>query len=88
MKLKKILRRLKSYLDGDEEKLQLSEEGLNAVLEKLRSREIELLRAIEGESDTEGLLLLKQELAVLSSQKKKGVILLKRMRDGREQSRY
>jgi len=77
---KKLLKKLKSYLDVDSEQLQQEDEGLSKVLKKLKKKEQHLKALITNEENDEEREMLQQELNVVHSQRKKGIALLSGMR--------
>jgi len=77
---KKLLKKLKSYMDADAEKLQQEDEGLTKVLKKLKKKELHLKALIAAEKDKDDREMLEQELKIVHSQRKKGVKLLSSLR--------
>ena len=77
---KKLLKKLKSYLDEDAEKLREEDDGLTKVLKKLKKKEQHLKTLISAEKDNDDREMLEQELKVVHSQRKKGVKLLSSLR--------
>jgi len=80
MKFKKLLKKLKTYLDADAEKLQKKDDGLSKVLKKLKKKERQLKALMEAEQDKDERELLEQELKVVHSQREKGIDLLSQTR--------
>ena len=80
MSLKKLLKKLKSYLDKDAELLEKKDEGLSKVLKKLKQKEKKIKRKIAEETDEEELELLELSLKVVHTQRKKGSELLSSLR--------
>jgi len=77
---KKLLKKLKSYMDADAEKLREEDDGLTKVLKKLKKKEQHLKTLISAEKDKDDREMLEQELKVVHSQRKKGVKLLSSLR--------
>jgi len=77
---KKLLKKLKSYLDSDAEHLRQKDEGLSKVLKKLKKKESHLKELIAAESDENEREMLEQELNVVHSQRQKGITLLATVR--------
>lgn len=80
MNKKKLLKKLKSYLDKDAELLEKKEEGLSKVLKKLKQKEKKIKKMIAVETDEEELELLELSLKVVHTQRKKGIKLLASLR--------
>ena len=80
MNFKKLLKKLKTYLNEDAEKLRKKDDGLSKVLKKLKKKERRLKESISAEQDSEERELLKQELKVVHSQREKGIVLLSSLR--------
>lgn len=80
---KKLLKKLKSYMDAEAEQLQQEDEGLSKVLKKLKKKEKHIKALIASEADQEEREILEQELNVVHSQRKKGISLLSNMRKKR-----
>ncbi len=80
MKFKKLMKKLKSYLDKDAEQLQKEDEGLSKVLKKLKREEHGIKKKIASETDDEDRDQLQQELKIVHSQRKKGITLLAKLR--------
>jgi hypothetical protein len=81
MEFKKLLKKLKLYMDADAEQLQQEDEGLSKVLKKLKKKENHLKELVASEADTDEREILEQELNVIHSQRKKGIELLARVRE-------
>jgi len=77
---KKLLKKLKSYLNAEAEQLQQEDEGLSKVLKKLKKKEKHLKELIAVEEDAEEREILEQELEIVHSQRKKGIELLSTLR--------
>jgi len=77
---KKLLKKLKSYLNAEAEQLQHEDEGLSKVLKKLKKKEGHLKELIAAEKDAEEREILEQELNIVHSQRKKGIGLLSEIR--------
>ncbi len=80
MGMKKLLKKLKSYLDKDAELLEEKKEGLSKVLKKLKHKEKKIKKMIAVETDEEELDLLELSLKVVHTQRKKGIKLLSSLR--------
>jgi len=77
---KKLLKKLKSYMNAEAEHLQQEDEGLSKVLKKLKKKESHLKELVAAESDADEREMLEQELKVVHSQRKKGISLLSSVR--------
>ena len=77
---KKLLKKLKAYMNADAENLKQQDEGLSKVLKKLKKKEKHLKRLIAAMADGEEREMLEQELKVVHSQRKKGIALLSSLR--------
>lgn len=80
MKFRKLLKKLKAYMDVDSEELQQKDESLSKVLKKLKREELLLKEKIISKSDDDERELLEQHLKVIHSQRKKGITLLSTLR--------
>jgi hypothetical protein len=80
MKVKKLLKKLKRYINADTEEQMHKEEGLSKVLKKLKKNEQKLQKRLEKEKDKEERELIEQELEIVHSQRKKGIKLLSDLR--------
>ena len=80
MKLKRLMQKIKSYLDAGAGELQKEDEGLTKVLKKLKKKELNLKTLIAAEKDKDDREMLEQELKIVHSQRKKGVKLLAQVR--------
>jgi len=78
---KKLLKKLKAYLNADAKDLRKQDDGLLKVLKKLKKKEHHLNELISAETDIDERKDLEQELKVLRSQRKKGIKLLAEVRD-------
>ena len=86
-KIKKSLKKLKTYMDADAEQLRKEDDGLSKVLKKLKKRERHLKDLVAAEKDQEEREMLEQELKVVHSQRKKGVALLAEVREKKKRKR-
>jgi len=77
---KKLLKKLKSYMNAEAEQLQQEDDGLSKVLKKLKKKEKHLKALIAAERDKDEREMLEQELNVVHSQRKKGITLLSSLR--------
>ena len=77
---KKLLKKLKSYMNAEAEQLQQEDDGLSKVLKKLKKKEKHLKTLIAAECDKDEREMLEQELKVVHSQRKKGITLLSSVR--------
>ena len=77
---KKLLKKLKSYINAEAEQLQQEDDGLSKVLKKLKKKEKHLKALIAAERDKDEREMLEQELNVVHSQRKKGITLLSSLR--------
>ncbi|ATX81500.1 hypothetical protein Ga0123462_0630 [Mariprofundus ferrinatatus] len=78
---KKLLKKLKTYLNAEADQLQQEDEGLSKVLKKLKKKENHLKELIASETDADEREMLEQELDVVHSQRKKGITLLSTVRE-------
>ncbi|NWF38034.1 hypothetical protein F3F96_02620 [Mariprofundus sp. NF] len=77
---KKLLKKLKSYMNAEAEQIQQEDDGLSKVLKKLKKKEKHLESLIASERDKDEREMLEQELQVVHSQRKKGITLLSSVR--------
>jgi len=77
---KKLLKKLKSYMNAEAEQLRQEDDGLSKVLKKLKKKEKHLKALIAAERDKDDREMLEQELQVVHSQRKKGITLLSSVR--------
>ena len=77
---KKLLKKLKSYMNAEADQLQQEDDGLSKVLKKLKKKEKHLKALIAAERDEDEREMLEQELNVVHSQRKKGITLLSSLR--------
>jgi len=81
MKSKKLLEILKEYL-GIERREQIAKyDSMKLVLKKLKKKENALKDKLKNELDEKIHSQLKKEMDVLSAQRKKGVEMLKKLKD-------
>jgi len=84
MKATKLLEKLKAYL-GAEQRAQLAKyDSIKRVLKKLKKKENALKDKLNKEQDESTLKQLKKEMNVLSAQRKKGVKMLKALKEARK----
>jgi len=84
MKATKLLEKLKRYL-GAEQRAQLAKyNSIKRVLKKLKKKENALKDKLKKEQDESTLKQLKKEMDVLSAQRKKGVKMLKELKEARK----
>jgi len=84
MKANKLLEKLKDYL-GAERRAQLAKyDSIKRVLKKLKKKENALKDKLKKEHDGKANNQLKKEMDVLSAQRKKGVKMLKELKEARK----
>lgn len=81
MEFKKLLKTLKSYLDGNSDDLRQKDKSLSKVLKRLKLEELKLKEQIAAEADSEEREQLEQQLHIVHSQRKKGITLLASVRE-------
>lgn len=81
MEFKKLLKTLKSYLDGNSDDLRQKDKSLSKVLKRLKLEELKLKEQIAAEADGEEREQLEQQLHIVHSQRKKGIALLASVRE-------
>ena len=83
MKVTKLLEKLKAYL-GAEQRAQLAKyDSIKRVLKKLKKKENALKDKLKKEHDEKAHKRLKKEMDVLSAQRKKGVRMLKELKEAK-----
>ncbi len=81
---KKLLRKLAEFFDLDERARIKRQQELTDLLSRLKSKEVELKQALEQETDAQSQAELKQKIELVHSQRKKGLDLLKEVRNQSE----
>lgn len=80
MDMKKLLKKLESYLDKDLKRLTKKKEGISKVLKKLKQKENKLKKMIADEKDDEEIKRLKLSMKIVHTQRKKGIKMLSALR--------
>lgn len=87
MKIQKMLDKLKDILSA-ERRAQLEEyDSLKKVLKALRAEKRKLAQKLESESDEVAREEIASRLRVVSKQRKKGLKVLKELKEERQQAR-
>ena len=81
MKLNKLLERLKELTDADQSEQLKQYKQIKKTLKQLRSKQKELEKEITGEEDANRCKELEEKLKIVSTQRRKGLDLLKGLRD-------
>ena len=83
MKANKLLEKLKDYL-GAERRAQFAKyDSIKGVLKKLKKKENVLKNKLKKEHDEKAINQLKKEMDVLSAQRKKGMKMLKELKEAK-----
>jgi len=83
MKATELLEKLKGYL-GTERRAQIAKyDSIKHVLKKLKKKENALKDKLKKEQDEKARQRLKKEMNVLSAQRKKGVNVLKELKQAK-----
>ena len=86
MKIQKLLNKLKDILDADRQAQLEKYKSLKKVLESLRTERKELEKRLSDTTDEEQRQELSSRLKVISMQRKKGIRLLKELKEERKRS--
>lgn len=78
---KKLIERMRGYLGLDRQRQRKKIDKIKALLKKLRKRRKELEAALETEKDPDRRKRLERDLRVLREQRKKGLQLVKKLRE-------
>lgn len=81
MKVIKQFKKLQTYLDADERDNDKKRDKLKKLLGKMKSKEKHLIDKIDNAKDSKDKARLKQEVALLHAQRKKGLKALKKIGD-------
>jgi predicted nucleic acid-binding Zn-ribbon protein len=81
MKLNKLLERLTELTDADRNEQLKQYSQLKKTLKQLRSKQKELEEKIASEEDAKRCKELEEKLKIVSTQRRKGLDLLKELRD-------
>lgn len=81
---KKLLKKLSEFFDMDVRARTKHKEDLNDLLSRLKQKEIELKEKIESEENETIKSELQQKIALVHSQRKKGVTMLKELMNGED----
>lgn len=87
MKIKKLLKRLSSYLDQSNDQLREQDDGLSKVLKKLKKKQTIIVEQIASEMNDVKREKLEQNLKIVRSQRKKGIALLSEIREKKKDLR-
>ena len=84
MKANKLLEKLKDYM-GAKRRAQLARyDSIKRVLKKLKKKENSLKEKLKKEHSDKTTKRLKKEMAVLSAQRKKGMKMLKELKEAKK----
>ena len=86
MKIQKLLNKLKDILNADRQAQLEKYKSLKKVLKSLRTEKKGLERKLSDTSDEEQRQELSSRLKVISMQRKKGIRLLKELKEERKRS--
>ena len=78
---KKLLHRLKTFFDMDARDVAQRKDELNDLLSRLKQKELELKAELDGEQDEKMKSEMAQKIDVVHTQRKKGVAMLKDLRN-------
>ncbi len=81
MKLSKLLERLSELTDADRSEQLKQYKQLKKTLKQLRSKQKELEQEIASETNSDHCKELEEKLNIVSTQRRKGLDLLKELRD-------
>ena len=79
MKATQTLNSISRFFFDDTAKLYRQSKALNAVLEKLKEKEISLKKKLENEKNEDNLKLIKLKLAVIYAKRKKGINAIRQL---------
>ena len=78
---KKLLKKLSAFFDMDARALSQQKDELNELLGRLKKKEVQLIELQEATTDTEELKRLSKKIDVVHSQRKKGIKMLKELKE-------
>jgi acyl-CoA thioesterase FadM len=81
MKLNKLLERLTELTDADRSEQLKQYKQIKKTLKQLRSKQKELEQEIASEEDNDRCKELEEKLKIVSTQRRKGLDLLKELRE-------
>lgn len=81
MNISKLIRKAEAFIRSDEQKRKEKKEYLKKVIKKLRKHEKKLKEEYETCNDFDQSRQLKQEIALAYNQRKKGVKMLKSLKE-------
>ena len=81
MKIDKLLRKADSLFNGDERDRKEKKKCLKHLVKKLKKNEKSLIAQLEAESDISATAKIKQEIALVHAQRKKGLKVLKSLKN-------
>lgn len=87
MKIQKLLNKLKDILNADRQAQLEKYKSLKKVLKSLRTEKKGLEKRLSDTTDEEQRQELSSRLKVISMQRKKGIRLLKELKEARKQSK-
>lgn len=80
MKTKKLLKKVREYLDADHREQVERSKSIRKVLKELKEHERELKVSVKTEPSDEKRQTIQNEIDVLRAQRKKGVAIVKAIR--------
>jgi hypothetical protein len=83
MKVKKLLEKLKGYLGAEQRAQLVKYDSIKGVLKKLKKKENALKDKLKKEQDEKAQKRLKKEMDTLSAQRKKGMKILKELKQAK-----
>ena len=87
MSTRKLLDKLKGILSAEHDAQQKKYKSLKKILKALRDENVHLKKEIERVTDEEDREHLEARLKVISMQRKKGLTLLKELKEERKKNR-
>ena len=81
MKTPKLLKKVNEYLDSDKKRQAEQKDSIKKVLKKLKKKQNHLKEKLKNEKDEKVAKSLKKELNIIFVQRKKGLKVLKSMKD-------
>lgn len=84
MKAGKLLEQLKDYLDSERRAQIAKYDSMKTVLKKLKKKANSLKARIDEEEDEAIRELMRQEIKVITAQRKKGISILKEIKDAQK----
>ena len=79
MNIRKLLKKVKSFLNAEERNRKEKKQFLLQVLDKLKKHEKSLVRQHKSEKDKKKQAALKEEITLTHAQRRKGLKMLKKI---------